>query len=258
MHIHLIQMDTIWESPEENRDSLEKMLGELRPLPGDIIVLPEMYATGFSMDTSLSEDITHKDSPNTSFLLRKSNELKCCVIGGIAIQNNNLFHNEAIAAFPDGKITRYQKNNLFPLAHENHTYVAGNELTTFEWEPWIIGLSICYDLRFPEIYRGLTSKGANLIINIANWPIDRIDHWATLLKARAIENQSYVVGVNRTGTDPNSNYNGRSMIIDPMGTIVLDAGEEEGIFSSTIKIEKVSSWRNNFPVLENIKDTVSI
>ena len=258
MHIHLIQMDTIWESPDENRDSLEKMFGELKPMPGDIIVLPEMYATGFSMNTLLSEDIMQRDSPNASFLMRKSSELKCCVIGGIAIQNNNLFHNEAIAAFPDGTVKRYQKNNLFPLANENHTYAAGNELTTFEWDPWIIGLSICYDLRFPEIYRGLTSKGASLMINIATWPIDRIDHWATLLKARAIENQSYVVGVNRTGTDPNSNYNGRSMIIDPMGAIVLDAGEEEGMFSSTIKIEKVSSWRNNFPALEKIKASVSI
>ena len=258
MHIHLIQMDTIWERPDENKDSLEKIFGELRPMAGDIIVLPEMYATGFSMNNLLSEDITQINAPNTSFLMRKSSELKCCVIGGIAIRNNNLFHNESIAAFPDGKLERYQKNNLFPLANEHQTYEAGNELTTFEWNSWIIGLSICYDLRFPEIYRGLTAKGANLMINIANWPIDRIDHWVTLLKARAIENQSYVVGVNRTGTDPNSNYNGRSMIIDPMGVIVLDAGEEEGVFSSTIEIENVSSWRNNFPALENIKDSNSI
>lgn len=258
MHIHLIQKDIIWECPDKNRDSLEKMFGELKPMPGDIIVLPEMYATGFSMNTLLSEDIMQGNTPNTSFLMRKSSEFECCVIGGIAIQNKNLFHNESVAVFPNRKLVRYQKNNLFPLANENQTYTAGNDLTTFEWNSWIIGMSICYDLRFPEIYRGLTTKGANLMINIANWPIDRIDHWITLLKARAIENQSYIVGVNRTGTDPNSNYNGRSMVIDPMGGIILDAGENEGIFSSTIEIEKVSSWRNNFPALEGIQKSSNI
>ena len=145
-----------------------------------------------------------------------------------------------------------------PLANENQTYTAGKELTTFEWNSWIIGMSICYDLRFPEIYRGLTAKGSNLMINIANWPIDRLDHWVTLLKARAIENQSYIVGVNRTGTDPNSNYNGRSMAIDPMGSIILDAGEKQGVFSSTIEIEKVSSWRNNFPALKSMQKSIYI
>ena len=253
MHIHLIQKEIIWERPDENRDSLEKMFEELKPAAGDIIVLPEMYATGFSMNTLFSEDIMQTNAPNTSFLMRKSSDFECCVIGGIAIQNKNLFHNESVAAFPNGNLIRYKKNNLFPLANENQTYTAGNELTTFEWNSWIIGMSICYDLRFPEIYRGLTAKGANLMVNIANWPIDRIDHWITLLKARAIENQSYIVGVNRTGTDPNSIYNGRSMIIDPMGGIILDAGEKQGIFSSTIDIEKISSWRNSFPVLNNIK-----
>ena len=144
------------------------------------------------------------------------------------------------------------------MANENQPYAAGKELTTFEWNSWIVGMSICYDLRFPEIYRGLAAKGANLMVNIANWPIDRIDHWITLLKARAIENQSYIVGVNRIGTDPNSNYNGRSMLIDPMGGIILDAGDKQGIFSSTIEIEKVSSWRNNFPALKSIQKSDNV
>jgi predicted amidohydrolase len=255
MHIHLIQTDIIWERPTENRDSLEKMFGGLNPIAGDIIVLPEMYATGFSMNTALSEEKKQTDAPNTSYLIRKSKEFQCCVIGGIAIQSKNLFHNESVAAFPNGELVRYQKNNLFPLANENQTYTAGKELTTFEWNSWIIGMSICYDLRFPELYRGLTAKGANLMITIANWPVDRIDHWVTLLKARAIENQSYIVGVNRTGADPNSNYNGRSMAIDPMGSIILDAGEQHGVFSTTIEIGKVSSWRNNFPALKSIQNS---
>ena len=258
MHIHLIQTDIIWERPDQNRDSLEKMFGELKPMAGDIIVLPEMYATGFTMNTFLSEDIMGENALNSSFLLRKSSEFKCCIIGGIATQNNNLFHNESVASFPNGKLVSYKKNNLFPLANENQTYSSGKELTTFEWNSWIVGMSICYDLRFPEIYRGLATKGANLMVNIANWPIDRIDHWMTLLKARAIENQSYIVGVNRIGTDPNSNYNGRSMLIDPMGSIILDAGEKQGIFSSTIEIEKVSSWRNNFPALKSIQKSDNI
>ena len=131
--------------------------------------------------------------------------------------------------------------------------IQSNEIKTFEWNQWIIGMSICYDLRFPELYRELAAKKTNLMVNIANWPIDRIEHWITLLKARAIENQSFIIGVNRTGTDPNNTYNGNSMIIDPMGKVVLDAGESPGVYGSTIEIETVNSWRKTFPALSNAR-----
>ena len=112
---------------------------------------------------------------------------------------------------------------------------------------------ICYDLRFPELFRRVTAKGAELIVVVANWPSVRLDHWLTLLKARAIENLAYVVGVNRCGSDPNHQYPGRSVVIDPWGESVADAGSEEGLIDVTIDHDRLRKWREEFPVLKDLE-----
>ena len=251
MRIHLYQNDIEWEDPERNISAVNEILGDCIISSGDLVILPEMFSTGFSMRPELSNEIDKK-SPTINFLERLASKYSCCVIAGITTKRNDQFFNEAFAVLPNKKMIFYKKNHLFPLANEHNTYEAGCDLTVFEWSSWVIGMSICYDLRFPELYRGLAKEKANLMINIANWPIDRIEHWITLLRARAIENQTYVAGVNRTGSDPNSTYNGRSMIIDPMGNIINDAGEHPGVHSSVIDLDQVNSWRSNFPALEDM------
>jgi predicted amidohydrolase len=253
MRLHLCQSDINWEEPQKNINDLNQELKKIQISSGDLIIFPEMYSTGFSMRQGICCDLVEGEQSAIKFLKDLSKQYSCCIIGGVATKREGEFYNESLAALPDGNLISYKKVNLFPLAQEDETYSPGKYLETFKWNSWIIGMSICYDLRFPEIYRGLALRNSNLIVNIANWPIDRIDHWVTLLKARAIENQCFIAGVNRTGTDPNSIYNGRSMIIDPLGQIIIDAGETKGIFSSEIEIDKVNSWRNDFPALKSMK-----
>ena len=256
MRLHLCQSDIKWEDPHQNIHDLNQDLGKVQISSGDLIIFPEMYSTGFSMRSGISCDLVEGDQSAIKFLKDSSKKYSCCTIGGVATKRDGKLYNESLAALPDGSLISYKKINLFTLAQEDKTYSPGKNLETFKWNSWIIGMSICYDLRFPEIYRGLTLKQSSLIVNIANWPINRIDHWVTLLRARAIENQCFMIGVNRTGTDPNCIYNGRSMIIDPLGEIILDAGKTEGVFSSNIEIEKVNSWRDDFPALKDIESKI--
>lgn len=253
MKIHLYQNDIEWENPEENIIRANKSLGEIDISSGDLVILPEMFSTGFSMRSELCIEMEEEKNKTLHFLQRLAILNSCCVIAGVTTKINENFFNESLALLPNKKIISYRKNYLFSPAKEHMTFTAGDEIKTFEWNQWVIGMSICYDLRFPELYRELAAKRTNLMVNIANWPLDRIEHWITLLKARAIENQSFIVGVNRTGTDPNSTYNGNSMIIDPMGKVVLDAGENPGVYGSTIEIETVNSWRKSFPAVSNMR-----
>ena len=258
MQLHLFQTDIRWEKPEKNKDWLLAEVGELKPNPGDILILPEMYATGFSMNVGKTVEPKHEGEPNIEFLHYLANSTGCCVVGGVATQSDTHYHNEAIATFPDGKNQRYQKYQLFTAGGESKVFTAGEDLLNFQWQQWCVGLSICYDLRFPEIYRSLALNGAELIVNIANWPRRRINHWVQLLAARAIENQCYIAGVNRVGEDPENHYTGRSIVVDPHGKIIADAGSEPGIASVTVDLDAVHSWRSEFPALKDMRHQTTL
>ena len=162
--------------------------------------------------------------------------------------------NVSVTFSPEGeRIGSYAKTHPAAIYGEQESYDAGNEVITFPLGGFTACPFICYDLRFPEIFRIGTQKGANLFTVIANWPAVRIDHWVTLLRARAIENLAYVVGVNRTGNDPSLEYCGRSIIIDPHGEILADAGDAETVISGELDLGAVEAWRKQFPSLKHAR-----
>jgi predicted amidohydrolase len=221
-----------------------------------LIVLPEMFGSGFSMNV---EKIAEPDpSPTEAFLRELSRSHQSAVLGGLVRSRSDgtecSGRNELIAFAPDGEeLVRYQKNRTFRYTGESDHYENGTELALFEWQGWKIAPLICYDLRFPELFRRQTKAGVELFVVIASWPTVRVEHWITLLRARAIENLAYVIGVNRCGSDPNHAYPGRSVLIDPWGEILDDAGGDEGVVTGEISLDTVREWRAEFPALEDLE-----
>lgn len=247
------QWDLAWEDPEANFARASELLEHVDG--ADLVILPEMFSTGFSMDVAT---VAEEDSSGAEKYLRNLAEEKdAAVLGGLVRgQEDGWGRNELIGFAPGGgELVRYQKNRTFRYTGESQHYVNGKEVSLFEWQAWKVAPLICYDLRFPELFRRATAKGAELIVVIASWPSVRVEHWVTLLRARAIENQAYVVGVNRTGQDPNNEYPGRSVVIDPWGEIVADAGDRDGLVEAGISLETVRGWRDEFPALEDLEET---
>ncbi len=246
------QWDIAWEEPQANYARVEELLDGVGD--SDLIILPEMFSTGFTMD--VAKAVESEPSDSEAFLKQLAARHDAAALGGLVRQNEDgSGRNELIAFDPDGReLVRYQKNRTFRYTGESDFYQNGKEVSVGEWQGWKVSPLICYDLRFPELFRRATARGAELIIVIASWPSVRVDHWVTLLRARAIENLAYVVGVNRCGRDPNHEYPGRSLVIDPWGEIVADAGGGEGIVSAELNLEKVRAWREEFPALKDLKE----
>jgi predicted amidohydrolase len=187
------------------------------------------------------------------FFSRISLENHLHIIVGLIEKENDSYYNSLIHLDTLGKIkAKYRKIHPFSYSTENQHYLRGEKPVITEIDGWKIGLSICYDLRFPELYRNYGKGRTELIIVIANWPDTRIEHWRVLLKARAIENQCYVAGVNRVGDNPKLHYNGFSDIFDPMGNEIVLVSDIEKVISADISIEKVIETRNKFPFLDDI------
>jgi predicted amidohydrolase len=251
MHVIGCQFDIAWENKEANFDKVGQMLEAAAPPAGSLIVLPEMFATGFSMNTAA---VREDDSqPAHRFLANLAIRHKSCVIGGVVgVGADGRLHNEAVAHGPEGSpLARYAKRQPFSGANEGDYYFPGSRAVVFEFGGFVIGLMVCYDLRFPEVARDCVKLGATLLVNIANWPVKRVQHWLTLLEARAIENQAFVVGVNRSGTDPQFTYPGRTVIIDPHGVILADGGANERLVRTDIDPTAVSDWRKEFPAVRD-------
>ncbi len=255
MDITVLQLDIAWEDKPKNSDKVKNLLSKAKITSGSICVLPEMFNSGFSMDVhAIAEHPAHSETK--SFLAELARKYGIFVIGGLAeLSTDGRGRNIACIFNPEGKlIGEYCKLHPFSFAGEDNYYLPGDSITTFECNDFIVCPFICYDLRFPEIFRQAVVKfSANLFIIIANWPATRREHWITLLKARAIENQAYVIGANRTGQDPNHNYAGDSMIISPKGDILANAGADETVIQATIDIKIVKNWRAKFPVLNDIR-----
>jgi omega-amidase len=211
-----------------------------------------MFATGFSMNLKTTRQ--GPDLEDEAFLASLAREYGSVVVGGVVSQaSEGIARNEAVVFSPEGAtLARYAKIHPFSLGGETQVHEAGSEIVLFRWEGFIVAPFICYDLRFPEVFRSAARGGASLFVVIALWPVKRQQHWLTLLQARAIENQAYVLGVNRVGAEPESSYAGRSVIVDPHGIIIADAGEQEGVLSAAIDPERVASWRKAFPALKDI------
>lgn len=252
LRIAAVQFDIVWENRSANFFRLDELLQDLTNL--DVIVLPEMFTTGFSMRPEVVAEKHHDEMETLQWMRYHASRLGALVMGTVSVAHNDAFKNRMYCVFPDGKYEYYDKANLFKMGEENNHYTKGNDRLIFEWRGWRIAPLICYDLRFPEWARnGMTDQKANydLLIYSANWPEVRRHPWRTLLQARAIENQAYVVGANRVGDDDQRIYHsGDSLIIDPRGQIMQDgAGGQESILIETLDYSALQDFRSKFPVL---------
>lgn len=251
MNVSAVQFDIAWEDKTANFRKVSELLAANPPALGSLVVLPEMFASGFSMNLSATRQ--GADREDETFLSGLARKHAVFLIGGVVSPGAGaLGRNEAVAFSPDGKLTaRYAKIHPFSLGGEAQGHEAGTEIVTFPWGGFTVAPFVCYDLRFPEIFRAAALRGANLFVVIALWPVKRQQHWLTLLQARAIENQAYVVGVNRVGTDPSFTYSGRSVVVDPHGIIIADAAEREHVLTTALDVEVATAWRRDFPALRD-------
>ncbi|MDF1825664.1 MAG: carbon-nitrogen family hydrolase [Verrucomicrobiales bacterium] len=245
------QWNLAWESPLANYARAEELLTPVER--ADLIVLPEMFSSGFSMNVEKVAEFS--PSQSELFLKKISAAKNSAVMGGLVRhQEDGKGTNELIAFDADGgELGRYQKNRTFRYSGESDFYENGTEVRVWTCQGIRVTGFICYDLRFPELFRRAVAKGAELIVVIASWPTVRLDHWITLLRARAIENLAYVVGVNRCGSDPNMEYPGRSIVVDPWGEIAADAGADEGLLECELDLMKLRKWREEFPALRDLE-----
>jgi omega-amidase len=240
--VTVVQADLLWHDAAGNRAHFTKVIDGL-PEPSDLIVLPEMFTTGFSMDApGLAEPM---DGESVSWLRDVAASSGASVCGSLIITENQRYFNRFVCASPGGDLQCYDKCHLFRLANEQNHYAAGTELLTFDLNGFRICPLVCYDLRFPVWSRNRDAY--DVLIYVANWPSRRHHAWETLLRARAIENLSYVIGVNRTGTDGNDiPYDGGSSIIDYLGADLANLGDREGIASATLDSAKLTAFRERF------------
>jgi predicted amidohydrolase len=218
-----------------------------------LVLLPELFSTGFSMNVPAIREGDAKQSEK--FLATMAKEFGVYLLGGVVgtgTRGRGL--NQCVIFSPEGKeVARYTKIHPFTLGGETENYEAGTEPVLFKWAGFTVSPFICYDLRFPEHFRAATKRGAQLITVIANWPVARIQHWVTLLQARAIENQACVIGVNRCGSDPTLTYNGRSLIVSPKGDILADAGNGESVVSADLNLDELIAYRMDLPFLADMR-----
>ena len=253
MKVALFQTKLAWEQPETNRKFIEEyFLNEATDF--DLFVLPEMFTSGFTMHP---EKISETMQGETISWLKKLAKLKnCAITGSLVIHENDNYYNRMVFVQPSGKIDAYDKRHLFTLAGEEKVYTKGNEKAIVNYNNWNICIQICYDLRFPVFARNV--ENYDLLLYVANWPKVRIMAWDALLKARAIENMTYTIGVNRIGTDANAlEYTGHSKIIDFLGNEILSCESESGVFIIEIDKNQQTQTRQKMNFL-NDKDAFQL
>ena len=252
MKVYGIQLDSEWNKKDVNFKKVKTLLEKHKVIKNSLLILPEMFATGFNLDTSAT--MSEEPQKTENFLSHLAKEKKCWVIGGMVEpeETQKKGKNCSVLFSPQGqRRLTYTKIHPIPMLGEDEVHVRGNKVKSVPIEFFQISTLICYDLRFPELFRSSLKQGTNLFVVIACWPKIRIQHWSILLRARAIENQAYVVGLNRTGNDLNLEYGGHSMVIDPMGNILVDGGEKEGLIEAEIKKNAVDDWRSEFSAIND-------
>ena len=245
--ITTIQSDLLWEERAANCRLLEQKIIALAEKT-EIVVLPEMFSTGFSMNTSLAETM---EGETMEWMKRVSEENGVIITGSLLIKEGDNFFNRLIWMLPNGQYGQYDKRHLFAFGEEDKHFSAGNKRLIASVKGWRINLIVCYDLRFPVWARQQIKEEAteyDVLVCVANWPERRSHAWKTLLCARAIENQCYVIGVNRVGSDGNNiYYSGNSLVIDPLGQVLYHMADEEDVFTITLQKEKLEEVRAKFP-----------
>lgn len=249
MKVAIIQYDIIWEDPKANLSKISKLLAETDE-DFDLLVLPEMFNTGFTMNVEQNYEVM--DGETISWLVEHAALCQCTLTGSLIIKDGGRFYNRLFWIGPSGSIRTYDKKHLFTLAKEHHHFSAGEERHIIELlveeETWKICPLICYDLRFPVWSRN--TEGYDLLLYVANFPTKRRYAWSQLLIARAIENQSYTIGVNRIGKDGKDiPYSGDSVVLDYAGMPILEARASEGIFITKIKKDKQLAYRRAYNFL---------
>ncbi|MFD3258919.1 carbon-nitrogen family hydrolase [Paenibacillus lentus] len=258
-NIALIQCDIQMGDPAANRQAVERWMKQAvdAAVKPDLIVLPEMWNTGYALE-QIQElaDVEGRESGEwiSEFALHNGVHI---VAGSIAEKRGEEVYNTMRIFESSGKeIASYSKMHLFRLMQEEKHLSSGQSVVTFDLEGQTSGASICYDIRFPELTRTLALQGAKVLFVPAAWPHPRLHHWRTLLMARAIENQMYVVACNRTGQSGKDNFFGHSMIIDPWGEVLAEGGEEEGIITAQIDLSLVDDVRSRIPVFEDRRSSL--
>lgn len=252
MRIALTQMDIVWEDREENKKQCRRMTKEAAAAGAEIIVFPEMTLTGFTMTPELfAEDA---DCNKTDLFFQDlSNEYHIAIVYGCIEKRQDCFYNMLIMVNGCRHTLKYAKIHPFSMGGENEHYGCGEEIVFRSFHDTQIGGFICYDLRFPEIFQ-ISSKSNELIFVIANWPEVRLDHWMTLLKARAIENQCFMVGVNRKGIDQQLHYAPSSVVFDPYGNCITETGSDKEILYADLDIGIVTKYREEFPLKQDRRE----
>ena len=246
MKVTILQRDIVWANPAKNIERAERAIRG--NIGADLYVLPEMFSTGFCTEP---EGIAEScDSDTLRWMKRMAAEADAAIAGSVAVEEQGRYYNRFYFVKPDGSVTYYDKRHLFTYGGEHLRFTAGEERVIVEWRGVRILLEVCYDLRFPIWARNRGDY--DMILYVASWPTPRVKAWSALLVARAIENQCYVAGVNRVGTDPTCDYCGASVIINPYGhTLAACADNTECEVSAEIDIEALEAFREKFPVLKD-------
>jgi predicted amidohydrolase len=246
--IALLQTDIAWEDVPENHRRAATMLAEAASGGARLAILPEMFNTGFSMD---SRRIAQSPGgPSESFLLAQAKALNLWILASIPESGEPAPRNMALLVSPKGAVTRYAKIHPFSYAGEHEHYAAGDRVVTADVEGVRVTPFVCYDLRFPEPFRAAAAE-TDLFAVVANWPDERREHWRALLRARAIENQAYVAGVNRVGDGGRLHYAGDSAAISPLGETLAEGGDKEKILFADVEPSAVQRLRSRFPALSD-------
>ncbi len=249
LSVTLIQTNLHWENKQKNLQQFEEKIASIKEKT-EIVVLPEMFSTGFSMNPSaLAETM---EGETVGWMKRIAAERKIILTGSVIIKENDHYFNRLIWMLPSGAYGVYDKRHRFAYAGEDDKYTAGDKRLVASVNGWKINLLICYDLRFPVWARQQANENGepeyDVLIYVANWPEKRIHAWKTLLQARAIENQCYVIGVNRTGEDGNQiHYSGESLVADPLGEILYTKKDQEDIYTIKLERSKLTEVRERFP-----------
>lgn len=245
LSVALVQSDLYWENATANLSMFEEQLATIAE-EVDVIVLPEMFTTGFSMNPEKIAE--HEGMRTTRWMKQIAAQYQALVIGSVALREAGRYYNRLLAVMPDGTVERYDKRHLFRMGGEDEVYEKGDARLVIQWKEWRICPLICYDLRFPVWSRNRADKPYDVLIYVANWPATRATVWEVLLKARAIENQAYTIGVNRLGTDSNAvGHDGKSLAIDYYGNILADLQDQAQIQVVKLSKESLQAFREKFP-----------
>lgn len=248
LKIALVQTDLVWENPVQNRSNFSEKINQINA-DVDIIVLPEMFTSGFTMNAAAVAETMEGET--VQWLQGLSTQNNVAIIGSIVVSEDGNFYNRLLFVTPDGTLSYYDKRHTFTLAGEDKVYAAGKNILIEEYKGWKICPLICYDLRFPVWSRN--THNYDVLLYVANWPVPRINAWDALLKARAIENMSYCIGVNRIGVDGlNVNYCGSSAVYDVLGKKLTDIPlHQEATEIVTLSKSHITTYRNALKFLED-------